>query len=111
MLELLRMNLLSPLALAFALGLLARVIRSDLSLPKDVYTALSIYLLFALGRADVFPADDLAVQVAYQRLRGLDARPKPLALRRMVEHWAPWRGVGAMFLWHCYGSATLDREA
>ncbi len=70
-----------------------------------------IYLLFALGRADVFPADDLAVQVGYQRLRGLDRRPTPKALRPMVEHWAPWRGVGAMFLWHYYGSTTLDGSA
>ena len=68
-----------------------------------------IYLLFALGRADVFPADDLAVQVGYQRLRRLDHRPKARQLRAMVEDWAPWRGVGAMFLWHLYGSATLDR--
>lgn len=49
MTDLLRINLLSPLALAFALGMLARVIRSDLSLPKDVYNALGIYLLLAIG--------------------------------------------------------------
>jgi DNA-3-methyladenine glycosylase II len=66
-----------------------------------------IYLLFALGRADAFPADDLAVQVAYQRLRGLAHRPTAKALRPMVEDWAPWRGVGALFLWHLYGAATL----
>ena len=42
-----------------------------------------IYLLFALGRADVFPADDLAVQIAYQRLKRLDARPSAKALRTM----------------------------
>src|SRR4028119_830181 len=42
-------NLLSPLVLAFALGIAAKLVRSDLSLPKDIYTGLSIYLLFALG--------------------------------------------------------------
>jgi hypothetical protein len=47
--EILRQNLLSPVALAFALGLLARVIRSEFQLPKDVYVGLSIYLLWALG--------------------------------------------------------------
>jgi DNA-3-methyladenine glycosylase II len=67
-----------------------------------------IYLLFALGRADVFPADDLAVQVAYQRLKGLDARPAPKALRAMTESWRPYRGAAAVFLWHYYGAATLD---
>ena len=67
-----------------------------------------IYLLFALGRADVFPADDLAVQIAYQRLRGLDVRPAAKALRAMTEPWRPYRGAAAVFLWHYYGAATLD---
>lgn len=49
MLHTLQANLLSPIPLAFALGLFARLIRSELSLPKDLYSALSIYLLFALG--------------------------------------------------------------
>jgi hypothetical protein len=48
-LELLRMNLLSPLALAFGLGVVAKVIRSEISLPKDLYVSISIYLLFAIG--------------------------------------------------------------
>jgi hypothetical protein len=47
--EVLRQNLLSPVALAFALGLLVRVARSEFSLPKDVYVGISVYLLFALG--------------------------------------------------------------
>lgn len=42
-------NLLSPIPLAFALGVFARLIKSELSLPKDLYASLSIYLLFALG--------------------------------------------------------------
>jgi uncharacterized protein len=49
MFETLKANLLSPIPLAFALGIFARLVRSELSLPKDLYTALSIYLLFALG--------------------------------------------------------------
>jgi len=47
--EILRQNLLSPVALAFALGVLARLVKSEFSLPKDVYTGISVYLLFALG--------------------------------------------------------------
>ncbi|HEX9165867.1 MAG TPA: sodium-dependent bicarbonate transport family permease [Gemmatimonadales bacterium] len=47
--DLLQANLLSPYVLAFGLGVLAKLLRSDLALPKDVYTGLSIYLLFALG--------------------------------------------------------------
>ena len=49
MLDVLRINLCSPLTLSFALGVFARLVRSELSLPRDLYTALSIYLLFALG--------------------------------------------------------------
>lgn len=47
--DVLRANLLSPLTLSFALGVFAKVIRSELSLPKELYTSLSIYLLFSLG--------------------------------------------------------------
>jgi len=49
LLDTLRDNLLSPIPLAFALGVITRLIKSEFSLPKDVYAALSIYLLFALG--------------------------------------------------------------
>ena len=42
-------NLLSPVVLAFALGVVARLIRSEFHLPKDLYHSLAIYLLFALG--------------------------------------------------------------
>jgi hypothetical protein len=47
--NLLQQNLLSPIALSFALGVVARLVRSEFSLPKDIYAALGIYLLFALG--------------------------------------------------------------
>lgn len=70
-----------------------------------------IYLMFALNHPDIFPADDLALQVGYQRLRGLDARPKARPLRLLVEPWRPWRSAGALFLWRLYGSATLDAGA
>ena len=49
MIETLKANLLSPIPLAFALGIVARLIRSEFTLPKDLYTSISIYLLFALG--------------------------------------------------------------
>ena len=49
MLDVLRLNLVSPLTLCFALGVFAKLIRSQLALPRDLYASLSIYLLFALG--------------------------------------------------------------
>ncbi len=48
-LELLRINLLSPMVLAFVLGIVATLVRSDLKLPDELYTTLSIYLLLAIG--------------------------------------------------------------
>ncbi|MEJ5230934.1 MAG: hypothetical protein WHV64_01955 [Geminicoccaceae bacterium] len=67
-----------------------------------------IYLLFALGRVDAFPADDLALQAGFQRLVGLERRPNARALRELVAPWAPWRGAGALLLWKIHGAATLD---
>ncbi len=42
-------NLISPIILSFALGLLAAFLRSDLTVPEAAAKALSIYLLFAIG--------------------------------------------------------------
>ncbi|UYF99912.1 DNA-3-methyladenine glycosylase family protein [Halomonas sp. GD1P12] len=66
-----------------------------------------IYLMFSLGRTDVFPADDLALRVALGRLKRMDDKPTPKQARQMVEHWAPWRSVGALFLWHYYRGEPL----
>lgn len=67
-----------------------------------------IYLLFALGRADVFPLDDLGLQLGMRKLKRLEARPDRKALAGLIEPWRPQRGAGAIFLWHVYGAATLD---
>lgn len=61
-----------------------------------------IYLLFALRRPDVWPADDLAVQVAAQRLKGLPARPAGDEMRALAAPWRPYRSAAARFLWHIY---------
>lgn len=68
----------------------------------------AIYLLFALSRADSWPADDLAVQIGMQRLKSLDERPDRKTMDRLAEGWRPLRGCGAILLWHVYGAATLD---
>ena len=66
-----------------------------------------IYLLFAEGRADIWPAGDLAVQEGVRRLTGLDQRPKEPATREMGERWAPHRGAMAIFTWHYYANPAL----
>ncbi|RJG40072.1 DNA-3-methyladenine glycosylase 2 family protein [Motilimonas pumila] len=61
-----------------------------------------IYLMFSLGRQDIFPADDLGILVALAKLKGLENKPTPKQARLMTEHWQPWRSVGALFLWRYY---------
>ncbi|MBL4766502.1 MAG: DNA-3-methyladenine glycosylase 2 family protein [Rhodobacteraceae bacterium] len=66
-----------------------------------------VYMLFALGRTDVWPADDLAVQVAVQRIKGLDERPNRATMDEIAEAWRPWRGIAALLFWHHYNTAAL----
>ena len=61
-----------------------------------------IYLLFAEGRPDIWPAGDLAVQESVRRIVGLDARPGEKATRALAENWRPYRGAAAVFAWHHY---------
>lgn len=61
-----------------------------------------IYLLSALGRRDIFPADDLALMVGAQYLRGLRKRPDKKRLLKIAEAWRPHRTAAAHLLWHYY---------
>lgn len=67
-----------------------------------------IYLLFCLGHRDIFPAGDLALQIAAADALGLPERPSDKALRAIAEAWSPWRGVAAKLLWRYY-HVTRDR--
>jgi DNA-3-methyladenine glycosylase II len=66
-----------------------------------------IYLLFAEGRADVWPAGDLAVQIEIGRLLGMPDKPSEKALRELAEAWRPHRGAAAVLAWHSYNSKVL----
>jgi DNA-3-methyladenine glycosylase II len=65
-----------------------------------------VYLLFALGRPDVFPAGDLALAASAAHLKNLPARPPAPALRLLAEPWRPWRGLAARLLWHHWRHVT-----
>jgi len=69
-----------------------------------------IYLLFAEGRPDVWPAGDLAVQIEIGRLLGHDTRPSEKLTRQLAERWRPHRGALAIFTWHHYGAGP-DQDA
>jgi DNA-3-methyladenine glycosylase II len=66
-----------------------------------------IYLLFAEGRGDVWPAGDLAVQIELGRMLGLDDKPTEKQLRELAEAWRPHRGAAAVLAWHSYNSDVI----
>ena len=64
------------------------------------------YLLSALNRPDVWPADDLALVIAVQHLKGLKKRPDRKTMLEIGETWRPWRSVAARLIWHYYRSSS-----
>ncbi|MDB4600063.1 DNA-3-methyladenine glycosylase 2 family protein [Alphaproteobacteria bacterium] len=70
------------------------------------------FRLFALGDMDAWPANDIALQEGMKRLKSLDDRPNGKMLEKLGEAWRPYRGAGALMLWHIYGilvrKATID---
>jgi DNA-3-methyladenine glycosylase II len=76
-----------------------------------VWTA-EIFLMFRLKRPDVFPADDLGLVKAAQRVYGLRQRPTRKRLLKMAEAWRPYRSVAAWYLWRsaALGAANEERK-
>lgn len=66
-----------------------------------------IYLLFAEGRPDIWPAGDLAVQAGIGRILDLAERPSEKETRELAEAWRPHRGSVAILTWHCYNNPAL----
>ena len=63
-----------------------------------------IYLMFAMGRPDVWPVADLALQHGVRLLHGKRARPSLEAMAKAAESWRPYRSGAAILLWRYYGS-------
>ncbi len=58
-----------------------------------------MFLIFSLGRPDVFPVGDYGVQVAMKHLFGVEAAPKPAQMREWAEPWRPFRSAASWYLW------------
>lgn len=91
----------------------ARLARLDDAQVIEAITALKgfgvwsaeIYLMFSLRRSDVFPAGDLALRSALQKLKRVDGKLGEAEARALVATWAPYRSAGSLFLWHYYRGA------
>lgn len=66
-----------------------------------------IYLLFAEGRPDIWPAGDLAVQAGLHKILELPERPAEKEARRLAEAWSPHRGAAALLTWNVYNNPAL----
>jgi len=64
-----------------------------------------IYLMFSLQRSDIFPAGDLALRIALQKLKGIAEPLSEKQAREIVTAWSPYRSAGSLFLWHYYRGA------
>jgi len=80
-----------------------RSIRTELMKIKGIgHWTIDIYLLMALGRADIWPSGDLALAVSIQHVKNLHSRPAQPEVSNIGEAWRPWRSVAAFLLWHYY---------
>jgi DNA-3-methyladenine glycosylase II len=61
-----------------------------------------MFLIFALGRLDVFPVGDLGLRNAMARAYRLRKPPTPARLKRIGDRWRPYRTIGTWYLWESY---------
>ena len=66
-----------------------------------------MFLLFALGRPDVWPADDLGIQAGVHRLKNMRSRPDRKKTEAVARPWRPYRGAAAIFVWHYHSNAPM----
>lgn len=87
------------------------VVRAKLTSYKGIgpWTA-DIYLLFGLGRPDVWPSGDLALQAGAHALMKLRKRPTPKRLDAIGEIWRPYRSSAAILLWQYYGAVARKKK-
>lgn len=69
-----------------------------------------MFLLFNLGRPDVWPTGDLGVQEGYRLMTASAERPTPRALADAGEAFRPWRSVAAWYLWREVDRRRAERD-
>jgi DNA-3-methyladenine glycosylase II len=87
--------------------------RAHLTAVKGIgpWTA-DIYLMSSLGRADIWPVGDVALQAAIARALKLKKRPNEKGMEKLSKNWKPWRTIAARLFWmHEDGIRKAKREA
>ncbi len=69
-----------------------------------------VYLMFSAGHRDIFPAKDIALQIAVGHALSNQQRPTERELVVIAESWSPWRSVAARLFW-AYYAKIRGREA
>jgi len=70
----------------------------------------SIFLIFCLGRGDIWPSGDVALQEATRSLKKLSFRPTPKQMDDISIAWQPWRSTAAHLLWHYYAKVVRNKR-
>jgi len=66
-----------------------------------------MYLMFSLGRPDIWPVGDLAVRAGFGRIMKLAERPEPRTVALLGETFAPHRSALALLCWRFYSQVPL----
>jgi DNA-3-methyladenine glycosylase II len=69
-----------------------------------------IYLMFCLGRPDIWPIGDLGIVIGAQYLLGLETKPKPEEIVALAEPWRPHRSAASLLVWHHYAKVNAARR-
>ena len=70
----------------------------------------SIFLIFCLGRPDIWPSGDIALQEATKSFKKLNTRPKPKQMDEISIAWEPFRSTAAHLLWHYYAKVVRNQK-
>ena len=83
--------------------------RALLALPGIGPWSADVFLLSCLGRPDIWPTGDRALQVGVAEVLGLPTIPSRAELEILGEPWRPFRSVAAQLIWHHYLSVRNHR--
>jgi DNA-3-methyladenine glycosylase II len=68
-----------------------------------------MFLIFSLGRLDVWAVDDFGLRAGVQDLYGLSELPTRAAMRELAEPWRPYRSVASWYLWRSRDGTTAAK--